>query len=77
MAIPCQKCGVRPAVAARGNYSHSHKRGRRFSRSDHDMCRQCWASDRDSRIPVAPRGRLDGLLDDLMTAAGLEVRRSA
>lgn len=73
----CQVCHKRPALAARGRYSHSHKRGRHFSQIEHDTCRQCWQSNRARNANKPPRGRLDGLLDDLMAEAGIEIRGAA
>jgi len=73
----CQICHKRPALAARGRYSHSHKRGRHVARADHDCCRQCWQANRDGNMTKPARGRLDGLLDDIMAEAGIEVRRVA
>jgi ribosomal protein L28 len=77
MIQTCQICGKRPALAARGRYSNSHKRGQHFSRADHDTCRQCWSSSRSRNAIKRPRGRLDGVLDDLMAQAGIEIRGAA
>lgn len=48
------------------------KRGQFRSLAGHDLCRSCWRSVRIQQAVKPSRGRMDGVLDDLMAAAEAE-----